>query len=233
MLATIKNCVENLTAHGTAVVCPCCGHTARRFFPAGVITKRSHARCAFCNSLERHRLAALMLQKNKPTQNIQLLSIAPEEPLSRFFKNTYNAHITTSDLLRNDVDVKADVCALPFANASFDMIIANHVLEHVFDDSAAMRELHRVIKPGGQALLQTPIHWDNATTDEDIAASPNERLRRFGQEDHVRLYGRDFVARLTQAGWNAEAVVVKDIFSPDEIKKYGLIADEVFFKIFA
>ncbi|EKD43906.1 MAG: hypothetical protein ACD_72C00077G0003 [uncultured bacterium] len=227
----VKYFIEKLIAKGTVVECACCDKMSRRFFPAGVVNKRPFARCAFCGSLERHRLIALMLKEYPLSKEAQILCIAPEEPLTQFLKKSFTAKITTLDLLRKDVDFQADVCALPFDNASYDVIIANHVLEHVADDQAAMREIRRVLKPNGQIILQTPIHWDIEKTDEDPTASPAECLRRFGQDDHVRLYGRDFEQRLRNIDWNVDLIPVVSHFSPDEINKYGLESDEIFFRI--
>lgn len=231
IISRLKNILERLTARGSVVQCPCCNRTARRFFPAGVTNKRPYARCAVCGSLERHRLVALMLQAQPPVNTAKILCIAPEEPLTRFLKQTFQSEITTSDLLRSDVDVQADVCKLPFANESFDVVIANHVLEHVADDQAAMRELRRVTKSGGQAIFQTPIKWQNETTDEDPTTTPAERLRRFGQDDHVRVYGRDIVDRLRCANWKVEMIPVHTRFSSADSNKYGLESDEIFFYI--
>ncbi len=231
LLSSLRSFVEKLAARGTAVVCPCCNHTARRFFPAGVTNKRPFARCAFCGSLERHRLIALMLKERQHAKGITVLCIAPEEPLTLFLKNEYSAKLTTSDLLRKDVDVQADVCALPFENAGFDLVVANHVLEHVADDKAAMRELCRALKPGGQAIVQTPVRWDKQVTEENPNADKEERLRRFGQDDHIRMYGQDIVERLRTSEWQVAVVPVNQKFSPADIRTYGLEAGEVFFQI--
>ena len=231
-LSHFKSIFEHLVAYtGTDVECPCCNRQAKRFFPAGVVTKRAYARCVFCGSLERHRLIALMLKRFPFNENAKVLCIAPEEPLTQCLKSLFSAQITTLDLLRNDVDVKGDVCALPFDSNSFDVVIANHVLEHVADDSKAMRELQRILKLGGKAILQTPVHWDLEKTEEDPTASPAECLRRFGQDDHVRLYGRDFVDRLKNINWKVELLPVIEQFGTADISKYGLENDEVFFKI--
>ncbi len=173
-------------------------------------------------------MVALMLKGNPLAEKSRVLCIAPELPLTQFFNRTCKVEIITSDLLRDDVDVQADVCKLPFDDTSFDMVIANHVLEHVVDDGVAMAELLRVTRLGGRAILQTPIRWKNETTDEDPSASREERLRRFGQDDHVRYYGRDIVDRLQGAGWHVEMMPVTARFSPMEVHRYGLEADEVF-----
>ena len=96
-----------------------------------------------------------------------------------------------------------DAVALPFADARFDAVFANHVLEHIEDDARALAEIRRVLKPGGFALLQVPIAQRLARTLEDPSArTPAERERRFGQSDHVRLYGLDYPERLASAGFS-------------------------------
>lgn len=227
IIRRIKSLIEKLTATGWAVECACCGRKSRRFFAAGVVNKRSFARCVWCGSLERHRLVALMLRKNPLMAISRILVIAPETPLLSIFKSEAGGKVTTADLFMTGVDVQADICALPFTEGEFDVVVANHVLEHIPDDALAMRELKRVTKAGGRAILQTPLCWANEATNEDASASEEERVRRFGQADHVRLYGRDFVSRLEAAGWTVTATKVSKMFTAEEIMRYGLESDEV------
>jgi ubiquinone/menaquinone biosynthesis C-methylase UbiE len=116
--------------------------------------------------------------------------------------------------------VRLDVTKLPFADGSFDAIICLHVLEHVDDDISAMREFRRVLTPGGLAVLQVPIGGD--TTIEDPVTDPRERLKRYGQEDHVRLYGRDFEKRLVNAGFRVTRVNPAFELSEADRVKLGL-----------
>ncbi len=227
----ITHILERITAYGNAVECSCCGKRARRFFPSGVVNKRPYARCAFCGSLERHRLIAEMLKRHPIAQGSRILVIAPEKPLTDFLEKNFSAKITTSDLLRTDVDVQADICALPFTDASFDVVLANHVLEHIPDDRLAMRELWRVTINGGRAIMQTPLAWQNPSTDEDPTLNAKERITRYGQDDHVRLYGCDILERFTEAGWKAEATSVTDLFSESAIVRYGFEKNEMFFML--
>jgi SAM-dependent methyltransferase len=113
-----------------------------------------------------------------------------------------------------------DVTKLPFADGSFDAIICLHVLEHVEDDLSAMREFRRVLTPEGLAVLQVPIGGD--TTIEDPVTDPRERLKRYGQEDHVRLYGRDFEKRLVNAGFRVTRVDPADELSETDRVRLGL-----------
>ena len=129
-----------------------------------------------------------------------MLHLAPEPALDRPLRQVRGLTRITADLNRHDVMARLDVTHLPCADDSFDVIYCSHVLEHVPDDLAAMAELQRVLRPGGWAILQVPILRE--FTDEDPSVvTPEERLRRFGQRDHVRVYGRDYAKRLEVSGF--------------------------------
>jgi SAM-dependent methyltransferase len=116
-----------------------------------------------------------------------------------------------------------DITAIPEADASFDVLICNHVLEHIPDDMRAMTELRRVLRRGGLAILQHPIHDRPDTYEDPSVEGPEERLRAFGQEDHVRIYGWDLLDRLRNAGFeHIEIPEPCDHFSPTERKRFGL-----------
>lgn len=182
--------------------CPVCRTYQRGFEPHGVVP-RPDARCPDCGSLERHRLVWLYLQRQLSFLDGAprlMLHLAPELALERPLRRVPGLRRITADLSRTDVMTRLDVTRLPFHDDSFDAIYCSHVLEHVPDDAAAMAELRRVLRPGGWAILQVPVLRD--TTDEDPAVVlPEERLRRFGQRDHVRVYGRDYAGRLERSGF--------------------------------
>jgi SAM-dependent methyltransferase len=155
--------------------------------------------CPACGSLERHRLLWLYLRRRGDffARGLRVLHFAPEPCLESRLRGKLD--YVSADLEPGTADVVADIAALPFEQASFDRVLCIHVLEHVRDDAAALRELRRVLAPGGEALIMVPLLGD--TTDEDPDASPDERVRRFGQADHVRLYGAaDLFARIAAAG---------------------------------
>ncbi len=188
--------------------------------------------CWKCNSYPRVRAVWHWLENDYRIQekaNLQLLHIAPEEQLAEKLLQlpgvTYTAVDKFCEGYHYGEFVKhADILDLPFGDSSFDMVICNHVLEHVKNDAKAMSELYRVLKPGGTALLIVPIDLSLADTLEeepDEELSTDEREERFGQYDHVRLYGRDYFDRLERAGFQVErkalpSVVVKDLaLDPD------------------
>ena len=119
--------------------------------------------------------------------------------------------------------VKADICALPFEDNSYDLILCNHVLEHIPDDTQAMRELFRVLKKGGRLIAQVPLDEDRAESfEDDSITDPKERTRIFGQYDHVRVYGQDYYSRLQSVGFQATAVDYLVELSIEEQERYAL-----------
>jgi SAM-dependent methyltransferase len=186
--------------------CPVCRHVVRRGFKDGPGGRRG-ALCPRCRSLERHRFFALLLGVLRPRlQDLGVLvDIAPApqttEQLQRLAPRAY----VRMDLATpRGVDVQASLTELPLADASVDLLVCYHVLEHVPDDRAAMREIARVLSDDGLALLQVP--WRAGPTEEDPDAPPEERARRFGLADHVRQYGDDFEDRLVECGLSVERV---------------------------
>jgi SAM-dependent methyltransferase len=133
---------------------------------------------------------------------MSLLHLAPEHSIERLLRGLPQLAYTTADIASPLADERFDITAIPRADESFDAIICSHVLEHVDDDRAAMRELRRVLRPGGWAIVMVPVDDTRAETYEDpTITEPAERRRAFHQEDHVRVYGRDFPERLRAAGF--------------------------------
>jgi SAM-dependent methyltransferase len=223
--------VQSVTMRGDRFTCPCCHGKFRALLPAGV-ARRPNARCPRCSSLERHRLIWLYLQQQTDffTLPYKVLDVAPEEFLQRKLKALPNISYLSIDLESGLAMKKMDVTKLDLPDNSYDVIFCNHVFEHIPDDRAAMRELHRVLKPGGWAILQTPIDLEREMTDEDASVTdPQERLRRFGQTDHIRIYGRDFFDRLRQAGWTVDRNRFVASFKHADIQRYALDPKEELF----
>jgi SAM-dependent methyltransferase len=189
---------------GNKVECPICQGRFRKFLPYGHNQFRDNVLCPKCFSLERHRLLWLYL-KNRTgifAESWRVLHIAPEQCFYKRLRKLYNLQYTTADLESPIADVKVDVQALPFDENTFDVVICNHVLEHVPDDRKAIGEIYRVLKSGGFAILQVPTNYSMEKTLEDhTITDPMEREKHFRQKDHYRLYGRDYLNKLTEAGF--------------------------------
>lgn len=158
---------------------------------------------------------------------MRLLHFAPENALARRLSALPRVEYVTADLDPGAAMVAADITALPFADSSFDAILCIHVLEHVDDDRAAMRELRRVLAPGGFAIVMVPLDLDRAETYEDASVvSPEDRRREFWQSDHVRLYGRDLAERLRAAGFEVDVDEWVRQLPADAPARYGLFPQE-------
>jgi len=191
---------------GDARWCPCCDGTFDEFIDfraSGYVYPRE--RCPRCGSLQRQRLLWLFLERETDllTRPVRVLHVAPDYAFYRRLHAMRGVEYRTADLQRSPmVPARVDITAMGFDDTTFDLVMCSHVLEHVSDDRRALAEMRRVLKPGGLALLQHPIA-DIARTDEDPAVTdPDERLRRWGQSDHVRAYGRDYVQRIEEAGFD-------------------------------
>ncbi len=209
---------------------PIDGKSYRKFLPYGYGKQRENALSPGTLSLERHRQMWLFLQNETDffTKNYKVLHIAPEQEFLTKFKKMKNLDYTSADLFSPIVDVKADILDLPFGDETFDVVICNHVLEHIEDDRKAMSELYRVMKKGGWGILQVPMKNSLEKTYEDFTITdPKERQKNFGQYDHVRWYGMDYFDRLKSVGFDAEANFYSQKFSDADIKKFALNRNEI------
>ena len=231
MLKALKRWLRDRALRGNAVRCPLCERDAIAFLPSGT-PPRPHALCPFCGSLERTRMMGLALtQRGLPKAGQRVLHVAPDRSLRERVQAVPGITYIAGDKKESGYTyppgtVDLDVTAIPFPADHFDLLICSHVLEHVPDDRAAMRELFRVLKPGGLAILLVPMSA-RPTTDEDPAVTdPDERQRRFGQRDHVRLYGRDYFDRLRAAGFTVTVERPAATLPADAVFRFGLKADE-------
>jgi len=209
---------------------PIDGKSFRKFLPYGYGKQRPNVLSPSTLSLERHRLLWLYLQNETDffTKKLKILHMAPEQCFLGIFKNLKNLDYTTADLYSPIVDVKADILDLPFEDNSFDIILCNHVLEHIENDHKAMTELYRVLKPKGMGIFQIPQDLSLEKTYEDFSiTSPEERAKHFGQYDHVRVYGKDYFNRLRKAGFNVEEVDYSKTISDKLVDKYRLAKGEI------
>jgi SAM-dependent methyltransferase len=202
-------------------LCPICGHD-------GIMISVGHpprwdARCACCGSRERHRLLWLWATRSGLNRlaGKRILHFAPEKALSRALRD--NAGYKTADLRQRGVNHQVDITRLPMADETYDVVIANHVLEHVDDDHLAMQELFRVLHPGGIALLTTPINPTRQMTYEDASITDSaERQAHFNAPDHRRFYGLDFTDRFAAVGFSVDTF---RMIPPEEVI-FGLLPIE-------
>ena len=212
--------------------CPVCGGSFRRFLPYGYVGQRSEALCPRCLALERHRMIWLWLERNTDllTTLPTLLHIAPEPSLRRHFRRAYGStkRYITADLESPLADMHFDVQQIPLESNSVDVIICNHLLEHVEDDRLAMRELHRILRPGGWGIMLVPEDRSRATTfEDDTITDAEERTRIFGQYDHRRIYGRDYDERLRDVGFRVERIAFESSLRADERERYRVGGDDL------
>ena len=213
---------------GNAVWCPVCDRGFSRW-----VAGRDNGTCPYCRAECRHRMLALYLDAHLAARDglpTDVLFFAPDWGMSAWLSRQPGLRLRTTDLSAPGVDFHCDITdmrAVP--DASFDLVLCCHVLEHVPDDAGAMRELQRVTRPGGTCVVQVPYARGRAHTDADpTLTDPAERTRRFGQFDHLRLYGRDLAPRLSGAGFHVTVATGLAAASPEDARRYGLWDDTMF-----
>lgn len=219
---------------GKNVTCPICEVSFTKFFPYGRINPRENALCPNCLSLERHRLIWLYLKEKTDffQSKKNILHVAPEACFMDRFEKLNGENYITADIESPLAKVKMDLHQIPFEENRFDVVLCNHVLEHVRDDIQSMREIYRVLKPGGFAILQIPFFYPipDVTFEDASITDKREREKIFGQDDHVRKYGKDYTQRIAKSGLTPiEDSFVNEL--PDETrKKFGLAKGEIIYK---
>lgn len=215
ILNKVKRKLYLWKVRGTRFFCPLCEKGFKTFLSVG-LDKRPNAMCPNCGSLERHRFLWITLLKlwsdGKLKKSGSMLHVAPEVPLTRRFERMFS--YLSSDIDENAAMIKMDITDIEFPDETFDVIICNHVLEHITDDKKALSELYRILKRGGWGSIQVPISGDYTFEDNTIT-KPKEREKHFGQSDHIRKYGKDFYKRLVSAGFRVS------IYYKDEIIEKG------------
>jgi SAM-dependent methyltransferase len=214
---------------GNKVECPICKHHYRQFLPYGRINPRPNALCPNCLSLERHRLIWLYLKEetNFFSAKLDVLHIAPEPCFMHRFEKQHGANYITADIESPLAKVKMDIHQIPFGDNHFDVVLCNHVLEHVQNDIMAMCEIKRILKPGGWAIMQVPFFSPvpEITFEDASITDPRQREKIFGQDDHVRLFGKDYAKRIERSGLLTE----KSDFAKNQPERFGLQSAEIIY----
>lgn len=224
LVARIRRRIASALDPTMYLECPCCRALAKTFLMHG--TKNvPNRKCPECGSLERHRLQWLYLRErtNLLEEPLKVIHFAPELALQQLLKAQSKLDYHSADLSSKRAAEHFDICAIPYPDNTFDVILCSHVLEHVPDDRKAMAELFRVMKPGGWGLIEAPHASSLAETLEDpTVTTDEERTRLYGQKDHVRRYGRDYFTRLRSAGFEVVTHHYAKELPPDLIRKYRL-----------
>jgi SAM-dependent methyltransferase len=212
---------------GDAVECPICEKASRRWISLGL----DEGMCPRCMSEARHRLLALYMRDELEinTKPMRILHFAAEYCFIRRFRRVPNITHVIADLDPPRGGVKIDITDIPLESDFADLVICSHVLEHVEDDSKAMFELKRVLRPGGTALIMCPVSYELESTYEDPSiVTPEGRREAFHQNDHVRLYGADFDDRLRAAGFQVDASQY-GLSHGEKASRFGLRQDEILY----
>jgi len=213
---------------GEVYYCPICETSLRVFLR---LHRAYNLWCPVCRSLARHRLVWLFFERRKffvGDSNQAMLHFAPEIGLVERFAKIPHLNYVCADLQDPFAMVKMDISDIQYPDCTYDLIYCSHVLEHVPDDKQALREIWRVLKPNGNAVIIVPITTTKTIEDPSIS-DPVKREELFGQHDHVRRYGPDFKDRLAEVGFEVELIRALDIFPEGEIKRMGLDQGDIIF----
>lgn len=216
--------MKNKGSDITLFHCPICERT-NNFKPYGY-QQRQNAMCPSCQSLERHRFLYCYLKKLDLLANdqVRLLHFAPESCFIHIFENLLHHNYFTVDLYNMNVKYNMDINNLQFDENIFDYILCNHVLEHIEDDLKALKELYRVLKKGGKAIITVPVFREKTYEDFSIT-TPEGRMKAFFHPEHVRIYGKDIIERMETAGFEVKIINPQDILTDEQIKNYSLLAN--------
>jgi len=211
---------------GDRVECPCCGGRFERFLP---YWNRDFCRCPRCDSHERHRALWLYLRDRVDLAGT-LLHLAPEAAIARHLRDRPGVDYVSADLDSPLAMLHFDIQDIPFRDGTFDAVLCGHVLTEVPDDRKAMREMARVLRPGGWAIVMAAVEPGRAQTYEDPAITdPEARRAAFLEPNNVRVYGADLADRLRDAGFAVEVIPYPRQLGDDAIRRYGLLpADEIY-----
>lgn len=219
---------------GNNVECPVCEKKFSKFLSYGSnVAHRENVLCPYDLTLERHRLMYLYLKQESnffTAENLSVLHMAPEQCFIDRFKNQKNISYLTADIESPIADLHFDLHEIPLEDNRFDVVFCNHVMEHVENPLQCMKELYRVMKKGGWALMQVPQDFNRDLTYEDSSiTSPKEREKHFWQKDHLRLFGKDYPQWLEKAGFTIDEFDLNKHFNENEINRFRLLQGEILY----
>lgn len=216
--------------------CSFCGERFHNFLIHGYISELSMnnkstlglrlSDCPYCGSVDKYRWEWYVLENYlhiSQVTNVDVLHFAPEKPIYNRIKQNGSINYMCGDIVPGRADYVVDMTDMQFEDSSFDIIIACNVLEHIQDEKRALTEIKRVLKTDGTFVVMIPVAYDvEETWEDENITSEEERVKYFGQEDHVRLYGNDYQSHFEKYGFIVNALTAEEVFSRENIKKYGL-----------
>ena len=191
--------------------------------------QRENCLCPVCGGIDRERWQLWVLSNYTGIfrEKCRVLHFAPEPHISEFIAANPNCDYYTGDIVPGIAMHQMDVLDIQYKNGTFDYVIMNHVIEHIEDMEIAMDEVKRVLKLDGKLIISFPICTDMDTLEIPGVFTNEERLEHYGQEDHVRLFGKDFKKRISDFGFEVEVFTPREILVTDDVKRYGFIEDDV------
>lgn len=221
--------------------CVVCGNHVRTFLPGGIENEifrqhhivggglRQNCKCPCCGAIDRERWLYYVLEKYTDISRIsgKVLHFAPEGAIETHIRRNVGIDYYSCDLAQGKAMHVVDITDIPYKDGLFDYVICNHVLEHIADEEKAVSEIKRVLKENGKWIFSFPICTDMRTYEDRAITSPEQRLKAYGQTDHVRLYGNDFAERFERYGLKIRIYSPRDELEEAQIDKYGFIRDDI------
>lgn len=249
--ADVRECVgllekgEGIGSCSQESYCLLCGSPVEEFMPGGLAGaeklrvfqehhiigggQREAFQCSVCGGIDRERWQLWVMSKHTGIfrEKCRVLHFAPEPHIAEFIAANPDCEYYTGDIVPGRATHQTDILDIQYKDNTFDYVIMNHVLEHIEDMDKAMSEVKRVMKPKGRLILSFPVCTDMDTLELSGPLSPKERLENYGQEDHVRLFGRDYLQRICSFGFDVEVFTPKEQLAANEVRRYGFIEDDV------
>ena len=232
---------KNNTIKSGLKQCIICGSNVDKFLPGGIEAEifkyhhiigggyRGSCICPYCGSWDRGRWLYYVLQNKLDIFRTsgRILHFAPEVSIQKYIQQNKQIDYYTGDIIPGKAMHVTDITDIQYKDNTFDYIISNHVMEHIANEEKAVSEIKRVLKPDGKWIFSFPICTDMKTYEDNSIISPEQRLKEYGQENHVRLYGYDFAERYERYGLNLHIYSPENEIDDAQIDKFGLIKDDI------
>jgi SAM-dependent methyltransferase len=224
----IRLIMYNLLYRGEIFYCPICNSNLKKFIPIYFKSGVDNS-CPRCGSLSRTRSLYNYISEKIPLNQHSILDFSPHRSIYNNLSKTKRNYIANDFDNQFHADTHHDITDLPFEKESFDLIICFHVLEHIPNDDKAIANLHKVLKKNGNLLIQVPLK--EGETDEDLSITdPKLRENRFGQSDHVRIYGKnDLRNKIEKKGFRVNIIDYSEKLTTDQINYFGINKGELIF----